>query len=520
MRLWFLFWATLGCAAVFVLGNLLHPFFYLLYILIAPATLLGLADMLSKKHTIVRNYPVLGRLRYVMEELRPKIYQYFIESDTDGAPLNRVQRSMVYQRAKKVNDTMPFGTPFDIYRPGHEWINHSMYPLRQPTKPEKLKVMVGTNRCKSPYALSVLNISAMSYGALSKTAVEALNWGAKEGGFAHNTGEGGISPYHLKHGGDLIWQIGTGYFGCRDENGNFNLEHFIAESQREQVKMIEIKLSQGAKPGHGGILPGAKNTPEIAAVRKTVPGTTVVSPPGHSAFSSPDEMMDFINQLRKASGGKPVGIKLCVGNIEEFEDLVKAALRKEALFDFVTIDGAEGGTGSAPPEFSSSIGQSLTDGLVAVSNTLVKYGIRNEVKILCSGKMISGFDLIRAFALGADACYSARAMMLALGCIQALQCHTNKCPTGIATQNPALYKGLDVTHKHVRIKNYHEATLESAAEIMAAAGIEHPEQLTRQHIWRRTSVNETKTYADLFPYPATETAQNIMEALKKAPLKI
>lgn len=515
MRIWFSLSSILVTLFIFFLAEIISPNFYIAFYFFGPLILLGFVDMFSTKHTIIRNYPIVGRFRYVMEELRPKIYQYFVESDTDGAPLNRMQRSMVYQRAKKVNDTVPFGTPFDVNQVGYEWINHSMFPLGMPTKIEDLRVSVGGKDCLKPYSLSIFNISAMSYGALSQTAIKSLNKGAQIGGFAHNTGEGGISPHHLKYGGDLIWQIGTGYFGCRDQDGNFSVELFKEEATREEVKMIEIKLSQGAKPGHGGILPGAKNTAEIAAVRKVAPGTTVLSPPGHTAFSNSSELVDFINTLRNASGGKPVGIKLCLGEVDEFENVLRACIEKGCSPDYIVVDGGEGGTGSAPPEFSSSIGQSLNDGLVAVSNLLINYGLKEEIKILCSGKVISGFDIIKAISMGADACYSARGMMLALGCIQALQCHTNKCPTGVATQNPASYRGLSITEKHKRVRNYHHATLHSVSEILAAAGLSSPKQLNRSHIWRRISVNESKNFEQLFPYPTQELKERILESIKE-----
>lgn len=501
MRLWFLLTSAFVSLTIGILGHFVTSKFYLLFLIFGPIIALGLKDMFDRKHTIMRNYPILGRFRYIMEDLRPKIYQYFIESDTDGAPLNRVARSMVYQRAKKENDTTPFGTPFDINVPGYEWINHSIYPQSSHKNPAELRVTVGGKDCKKPYSLSILNISAMSYGALSKTAIEALNWGAQIGGFAHNTGEGGVSPYHLKHGGDLIWQIGTGYFGCRDAHGNFSAELFKEQAAHPNIKMIEIKLSQGAKPGHGGILPGSKNTSEIAAIRKVTPGTTVLSPPGHSAFKTPQEMMQFISRLRELSGGKPVGFKLCVGNFNELEELAKAMVQTGITPDFITVDGGEGGTGSAPPEFSNSIGMALKDGLIILVNLLMAYDLKKDIKVLCSGKIISGFDIVKMLSLGADACYSARGMMLALGCIQALECHKNKCPTGVATQNPALYKGLIVEEKYMRVKNFHHSTLESVAEILAAAGIDDLSKLRRSHIWRRISFNEIKNYEDLFPYP-------------------
>lgn len=508
MRKLFVLASIILVATFGFLGHFLHETYYGAFLILAPLIGIGIKDMFDRKHTIMRNYPVFGRLRYVMEELRPKIYQYFIESDTDGAPLNRVARSMVYQRAKKENDTMPFGTPFDIGVPGHEWINHSMYPLAEHMKPDDLRVTIGGKHCKRPYSASILNISAMSYGALSKTAVEALNWGAKVGNFAHNTGEGGVSPYHIKHGGDLIWQIGTGYFGCRDDNGNFSPELFKKQVALNSIKMVEIKLSQGAKPGHGGILPGAKNTPEIAAIRKVKPGETVLSPPGHSAFHTPMEMLQFITELRELSEGKPIGIKMCVGNPEEVRDLIQTMQKSGIAPDYISVDGAEGGTGSAPPEFSNSVGMALRDGVILVSNLLNEFGLKGEVKLLCAGKLISGFDVVRMLSLGADACYSARGMMLSLGCIQALECNKNKCPAGVATQNPALYKGLVVEEKYLRVRNFHHGTLESVAELLAAAGVKDLSELKRSHIWRRISFNEIKSYEDIFPYPA----QNMKKA--------
>jgi len=490
-------------ALMLCLLSLFHSIYWLIpLITISPIIILGFIDLLDKKHTIIANYPIFGRFRYVMEELRPKIYQYFIESDTDGTPINRVHRSVVYQRAKKELDTTPFGTQIDVYEPGYEWINHSLNPLPlDQINPSELKIKIGGDECKLPYISSILNISAMSYGSLSGNAIEALNWGAKLGGFAQNTGEGSISPYHQKHHGDLIWQIGTGYFGCRTNDGSFCEKSFKEKSNQNQVKMIEIKISQGAKPGHGGILPSAKNTEEIAEIRQVPPNTSVYSPGRHSAFNGNLGLLKFIRKLRELSGGKPVGIKMCMGIPHEFDELCQYMKDHNIFPDFITIDGGEGGTGAAPPEFSNSIGMSLRDGLIFSNDILMKHDIRDKLKILASGKVITGFDIVKVLALGADGCYAARSMMLALGCIQALVCNQNKCPTGIATQKPNLVKGLNVEDKYIRVANYHLGTLESVSEIMCASGIKELKEIKRHLIWRRISFNEIKNYEELFPYP-------------------
>jgi glutamate synthase domain-containing protein 2 len=435
----------------------------------------------------------------VFEDLRPKIQQYFVESDTDGAPINRIDRSVIYQRAKKQVDTTPFGTQLNVYAEGYEWMNHSIVPVDFQKVEHSPRVLVGSKDCKQPYSASVLNVSAMSFGSLSGNAVEALNAGAKIGGFAHNTGEGGISPHHLKYEGDLIWQIGTGYFGARDEDGKFSPDAFTKNASRPQVKMIEIKLSQGAKPGHGGILPAKKNTPEIAAIRLVKPGTTVFSPPFHSAFTTPREMMLFVRQLRELSGGKPVGFKLCIGRKSEFISICKAMIDLDIYPDFITVDGGEGGTGAAPPEFSNFVGMPLLDALAFVDNMLKGFDIRQHIKVIASGKILTGFQMVRAIALGADLCNSARAMMMALGCIQALECNKNTCPTGVATQDPYFVKGLVVDDKKVRVANYHKHTVESFVELMAAAGIDNPRKLNRHQINRRVFMNEVRTFEEIYP---------------------
>lgn len=471
--------------------------FFLAFCLIFIA--IGLRDLLQKKHTLWRNFPVLGRLRWLMEAMRPKLYQYFVESDTDGRPINRIDRSTIYQRSKKELDTMPFGTQFNVYDEGYEWMTHSIAPKDFHKMNHDPRILVGNKDCKQPYSCSVFNVSAMSFGSLSHAAIQALNGGAKIGDFAHNTGEGGISPYHTVEGGDLIWQIGTGYFGARDDDGFFSVETFRKNALRPEVKMIELKLSQGAKPGHGGILPAAKNTPEIAAIRHVKPYITIYSPPYHSAFSNPREFVLFLKQLREASDGKPIGFKLCIGHKSEFISICKAMVELDIYPDFINVDGGEGGTGAAPQEFSNYVGAPFMDGLAFVENMLRGFNIRHHIKLFTSGKILSGFHMVRALALGADVCMSARGMMMALGCIQALVCNKNTCPTGIATQDPQLVAGLVVSNKKVRVANFHEETVNSLVELLGAAGIDNPKQLTRSHIYRRVFMNEVRTLEDIYP---------------------
>lgn len=470
-----------------------------LFLIVGPLIIIGIQDVLQDKQSIRKNFPVLGRLRYVFEDLRPKIQQYFVESDTDGAPINRNERSVIYQRAKKQTDTIPFGTQLNVYAEGYEWITHSIVPKDFHKMDHNPRVRMGGKECKQPYDMSVLNVSAMSFGSLSKNAVLALNGGAKMGGFAHNTGEGGLSPYHLQPGGDIVWQIGTGYFGARTKDGNFSDEAFTINATKPNVKMIEIKLSQGAKPGHGGILPGKKNTPEIAAIRLVEPGTTVFSPPYHSAFGTPLELILFVKRLRELSGGKPIGFKLCVGRKSEFLSICKAMVQLNTYPDFITVDGGEGGTGAAPPEFTNSVGMPLLDALAFVDDALRGFGIRSEMKIIASGHILTGFHMVRAMALGADVCCSARAMMMALGCIQALECNKNTCPTGVATQDPYFMKGLVVEDKTVRVANYHKNTVESFVELIGAGGIDHPDKINRTHVYRRVFMNMVKTYEEIYP---------------------
>lgn len=473
----------------------LWPPAYLAYALVVPLVLLGVYDVLQRDHAILRNFPIVGHGRYLLEAVRPEISQYFIEQNHDGRPMTREQRSIVYQRAKGELSTLPFGTQLDTGAVGYEWINHSMLCVDH--APEAPRVRFGASR-KAPYDAALLNVSAMSYGSLSKNAILALNEGAKRGGFYHNTGEGGLSDYHLRPGGDLVWQIGTGYFGCRGADGGFDLACFSDNAAKPSVKMIEVKLSQGAKPGHGGILPAAKITPEIARIRGVPMGQDVLSPPRHRTFSTPIGLLEWIETLREASGGKPVGFKLCLGKRHELMAIVKAMTKTGIVPDFIAVDGGEGGTGAAPLEFSNSIGSPLPEALVFVHNTLVGFGVRDDVKIVATGKVVTGFDIARLCAIGADVTCSARAMMLALGCIQALRCNSNHCPTGVATQDPALMKGLDVVDKADRVHCFQRDTVKAMMEVVGAAGLEHPGALRPWHIKRRTNEITVQHYGEIF----------------------
>ncbi|MPS29058.1 FMN-binding glutamate synthase family protein [Pigmentiphaga sp.] len=459
---------------------------------------LGIFDLLQRKHAIRRNYPILGNLRFLFEFIRPELRQYFFEDDTKAAPFSRNQRSIVYQRAKQDIDKRPFGTQEDVYERRYEWINHSMAPVH--IENFDFRVTVGGPDCTQPYSASIFNISAMSFGALSANAVTALNTGARKGNFAHDTGEGGISRYHRAPGGDLVWNIGSGYFGCRDADGHFSEEAFVANATSPQVRMIEIKLSQGAKPGHGGILPGAKVTSEIAEARGVLVGVDCNSPSRHGAFSTPIGLMQFVARLRRLSGGKPVGFKLCVGHPWEWFAIVKAMLQTGITPDFIVVDGAEGGTGAAPVEFTDHVGVPLQDGLLLVHNTLVGVNLRDRIRIGASGKIITAFDIARTLALGADWCNSARGFMFSLGCIQAQACHTDRCPTGVTTQDPLRQKALVVPDKAERVYSFHRNTLRALSELVSAAGMDHPSKLSAEHIVRRISGNEVKLLASLFPF--------------------
>ena len=466
-------------------------------LLLSGLVVVGIHDLQQTRHAILRNYPIIGHLRFLLEFIRPEVRQYFIEGDSDSVPFSRAQRSLVYARAKGDLDKRPFGTLLNMQEVGYEWLSHSIAPSH--IESHDFRVHVGGEACKQPYDISLFNVSAMSFGALSANAIMALNLGAKKGGFAHDTGEGSISRYHREHGGDLIWEIGSGYFGCRNEDGTFNAERFKTNALSPQVKMIEIKLSQGAKPGHGGMLPGSKVSPEIAEARGVPVGVDCISPAAHSRFSTPTQLLQFVQELRELSEGKPVGFKLCLGHAWEWFGIAKAMQSTGILPDFIVIDGAEGGTGAAPVEFSDHMGMPLLEGLRLVHNTLVGLKLRKHIRLGASGKIISGFDVMRVLALGADWCNSARGFMFALGCIQAQTCHTGNCPTGVTTQDPKRQVALVVPSKADRVRNFHRETLESVREMVAATGLSQPSDLRLQHIMRRVSEHEVQSLADLLP---------------------
>jgi glutamate synthase domain-containing protein 2 len=484
------------CLAALLMFESWRNYLGLPFAILLGLALLGIYDLLQTRHAILRNYPISGHIRFLLEKIRPEIRQYFFENDKDGMPFPRDERAIVYQRAKRALDKRPFGTQFDVYDSRYEWLHHSMAP--KPANKEAFRITIGGPDCRQPYSASVFNISAMSYGSLSANAIRSLNKGAKIGGFAHDTGEGSISPYHREFGGDIIWEIGSGYFGCRNADGTFNSENFKATAALDQVRMIEIKLSQGAKPGHGGVLPAAKVTAEIAGIRGVEMGKDCISPPNHSAFKTPIEMMHFIRTLRELSGSKPVGFKLCIGHRWEFMALVKAMLESGITPDFIVIDGKEGGTGASPLEFMDHIGTPLRDGLTFVHSTLVGAGLRDRIKLGASGKITSAFDMARVMALGADWCNAARGFMFAVGCIQAQHCHTDQCPTGVATQDPYRQRAIVVPDKAQRVANFHRETLKALAEILGAAGLTHPQELRPQHFMQRAAPDRVISFAELY----------------------
>ncbi len=486
---------TLLTASVALLAGLLSWFTLhqglWLALLGATGLVIGLRDLRQTRHALLRNYPVIGHIRFLFEWVRPEIRQYLLESDREAVPFSRQQRSLVYQRSKGESDKRPFGTQLDVGQAGYEWINHSLQPST--LAGHDFRVSIGGDRCSQPYSASLFNISAMSFGALSANAILALNGGAKAGGFMHDTGEGSISVHHRQNGGDLVWEIGSGYFGCRADDGSFNEAKFEANARDPQVKLIELKLSQGAKPGHGGVLPGPKVSIEIASARGVPIEVDCVSPAAHSAFSTPLGMLQFLDRLRKLSGGKPVGFKLCIGHPWEWFALAKAMVESDLLPDFIVVDGAEGGTGAAPLEFSDHVGSPMQEGLRLVHNTLVGLNLRSRIRIGCAGKIVSAFDIARAMALGADWCNSARGFMFALGCIQAQHCHTDACPTGVATQDPLRQQALVVPDKTRRVTHFHRQTLEALQELVQAAGLSHPDQISAAHIMRRDSNQEVSS---------------------------
>lgn len=477
---------------VAIIGIILWPLAGLI-MLVASLVLLGLYDLFQAKHSILRNFPVIGHMRYLLEMIGPELHQYFVESDTDGKPINKNHRNYIYERAKEQNQTRPFGTQLDVYDDNYKWMQHSIYPAKKMDTPPR--VVIGGKDCQQPYSASLFNISAMSFGALSKNAIQALNLGAKAGDFFHDTGEGGISEYHLQ-GGDLVWEIGTGYFGCRTENGCFDAEKFKQKANWEQVKMIEIKLSQGAKPGHGGVLPAAKNNQEIAEIRGVQPHTDVLSPPGHSAFSDAEGLLQFVEQLRVLSNGKPVGFKLAIGSKQEFIEICEKMLETGIKPDFITVDGAEGGTGAAPIDFSNYVGMPWEDALIFAVDTLNTYKLKKDIKVITATKIFTAFDLFKALCIGADVCNSARGMMLALGCVQSLKCNTNECPTGVATNNPTLVRGLVVAEKWKRVSNYHQHMLDDFLALLAASGCHSLDEMNRNLIYRKVD-KQWHSYAEV-----------------------
>jgi glutamate synthase domain-containing protein 2 len=485
------------CLGVALAMDLESDWLLVSFAVAATLVAIGIRDLIQTKHSILRNYPIAAHLRFIFEEIRPELRQYFFEGDKDGTPFSRDRRAIVYQRAKMALDVRPFGTQYDVYSSGFEWMSHSMAP--RPVSKEPFRVTIGGPDCRQPYSASVFNISAMSFGALSANAIRALNGGARLGGFAHDTGEGGYSPYHREGGGDIIWEIGSGYFGARNDDGTFSPEKFAAAAANPQVKMVELKLSQGAKPGHGGVLPAAKVSHEISLTRGVPMGADCISPSYHSAFDTPVGMMRFIGEMRRLSGGKPAGFKLCVGHEWEFLALCKAMLETGIYPDFIVVDGKEGGTGAAPMEFVDHIGKPMRQGLHFVHNALVGIGARERIRLGAAGKIVTAFDIVRAMALGADWCNSARGFMFALGCIQSQSCHTDRCPTGVATQDRVRQRALVVPDKIQRVANFHRATLHELAELTAAAGLDHPSQFGLIHISRRISPSEVATFADLYP---------------------
>jgi glutamate synthase domain-containing protein 2 len=473
------------------------PYVVILLVVFGALALLGTMDVIQSRHAVLRNYPLLAHIRFILEEIRPEIRQYFLESEKDGTPFSRDKRALVYQRAKRALDKRPFGTQNDVYASGFEWLDHSIAP--RPVCKEPFRIVVGGPDCSRSYSASIFNISAMSFGALSANAIRSLNIGAKKGNFAHDTGEGGYSPYHRENGGDLIWEIGSGYFSCRNADGTFCPEKFAENARSDQIKMVELKLSQGAKPGHGGVLPAAKVNAEISVTRGVPMGVDCISPSHHSAFSTPIEMMHFIAKMRELSGGKPAGFKLCIGHPWEFLAVCKAMVETEIYPDFIVVDGKEGGTGAAPLEFTDHLGMPLREGLNFVHNALIGINARDRIRIGASGKIISAFDVARVMALGADWCNSARGFMFALGCIQSQSCHTDKCPTGVSTQDPGRQRALVVGDKSERVYNFHRATVEAVAELAAAAGLNHPNEFSLAHFSRRVSAQEVKSFAELYP---------------------
>jgi glutamate synthase domain-containing protein 2 len=461
-------------------------------------TVLGVVDLVQKRSTLRRNYPLLAHIRFFFEYVRPMLRQYIVESDNEEAPFSAVQRAVVKQRAKNALDVRPFGTELDVYAERYEWINHSMAPTK--IESHDFRTTVGGEQCRQPYSASVFNISAMSFGAISPNAIRALNEGARRGGFYHDTGEGSLSPYHRENGGDIVWELGSGYFGACERAGVFSEARFAEKARLAQVKMIELKLSQGAKPGHGGVLPAPKVTAEIAATRGVAIGEDCISPARHSTFDTPEGLLHFIARLRELSGGKPTGFKMALGHPWEWFGVAKAMRTTGILPDFIVVDGGEGGTGAAPLEFTDHVGVPLREALMIVHNTLVGLDLRDRIRIGAAGKVVTAIDVARTLALGADWCNAARGFMFALGCIQSQSCHTDLCPTGVATQDPRRWQHLDVPDKATRVKNFHENTLIALKELLQAAGLTHPAELGPEHLIRRVSSTEVRSLATLYKF--------------------
>ncbi|MCC8361661.1 FMN-binding glutamate synthase family protein [Lysobacter sp. A6] len=497
MSRYFVYIASVVLTALFAWLTLRDPTWGWALAIAAGVAAIGTADLLQTKSTLRRNYPVLAHFRYGLESIGPEMRQYFIESDTAETPFSRQQRALVYQRSKSVRDTRPFGTLQDVYDVDYEWINHSLLPAF--IENDDFRIDIGAG-CAKPYSASVFNISAMSWGSLSSAAIRALNEGAKRGNFYHDTGEGSLSPYHLERGGDIVWEIGSGYFGCRDAEGKFDPEKFRVAAAHEQVRMIEVKLSQGAKPGHGGVLPGAKVTEEVARVRGVTPGVDCISPAQHSAFSTPVGLLEFVARLRELSGGKPTGFKLAIGHPWEWFGIAKAMQETGLLPDFIVVDGAEGGTGAAPAEFIDHVGVPMHEALMLVHNTLVGLDLRDKIRIGAAGRIVGAFDMAKTMAMGADWCNAGRGFMFALGCIQSLSCHTDRCPTGVATQDPKRFKSLDVEDKATRVHNFHQNTVHALRDLLCAAGLTHPSQLGPEHILRRVSPVEVRSLAAIYRF--------------------
>jgi glutamate synthase domain-containing protein 2 len=468
-------------------------------VVLAVPVVVGIHDMVQTRHSILRNYPILGHARFALETVRPELQQYFIERNYDGRPYDRDTRTAIYERAKGLKDEQAYGTERDVGEPGYEWLLHTNAPYDPPKDAPQPRVRIGGPDCTKPYDMALLNVSAMSFGALSGNAITALNRGAAAGGFAHDTGEGGLTDHHL-HGGDIVWEIGTGYFGARTKDGGFDEDKFREKAAHDQVKMVSLKLSQGAKPGIGGVLPGGKVTEEIARARDVPKGETCVSPPSHKVFSTPRELVRFIAHMRELAGGKPTGFKLCVGARHELLAVCKAMAEEGVTPDFIIVDGAEGGTGAAPSEYEDHMGTPLTEGLIMVHNALVGTGLRGRIRIGASGKVATGSDVVKRLAQGADYTNAARAMMMATGCIMSQRCHTNECPVGVATQDPRRARALDVEDKYRRVQRYQAATVAEAQRLLGSMGLREPGLVTPHNLVRRIDHVHTRSYAELYDW--------------------